>query len=281
MKLTNDNYEMVMFDLLEGNLSEEQELDVMRQIEENDRYFKEWKLFKATVLAPDESVVFENKKALMKKEPKVIVFQRRWVNISIAASLLLGIVFLWPQFDGDDTVVSQPSTTNVPTVDPIPVDPTPEVVALTPETENGTVKTETTTPIYPIRSIDNSEEQRVVETAIDPENLRIEALPHSRTQHFAVAVPNIVTDNPYFVESLPVASAPLDLGYVARATQFVTSSPAKRISNKASELIANLANPKLKFKPELNDKRPGLQIEFDSRGYHAVASIEPFRKEIK
>ena len=49
MILDKDNYELIMFDLLEGNLSEAEELLVMDQIEGDEFFFREWKLFKATV----------------------------------------------------------------------------------------------------------------------------------------------------------------------------------------------------------------------------------------
>ena len=57
MKLNKDNYELMMFDLLEGNLSEADELLVMEQIEGDEFLFREWKLFKATVLIAEKEVV--------------------------------------------------------------------------------------------------------------------------------------------------------------------------------------------------------------------------------
>ena len=39
MKLNRENYELLMFDLLEGNLSESDELILMKQIEEDDFFF--------------------------------------------------------------------------------------------------------------------------------------------------------------------------------------------------------------------------------------------------
>ena len=68
MILDKDNYELIMFDLLEGNLSEAEELLVMDQIEGDEFFFREWKLFKATVLVPTSSMVFPGKASLYKEE---------------------------------------------------------------------------------------------------------------------------------------------------------------------------------------------------------------------
>ena len=46
MKLNAKNYEWILFDLLEGNLSHHDELLVMEQIEESEFLFKEWKISK-------------------------------------------------------------------------------------------------------------------------------------------------------------------------------------------------------------------------------------------
>ncbi|MFB1003156.1 MAG: hypothetical protein QMC70_03340, partial [Bacteroidia bacterium] len=72
MKLNKENYALIMFDLLEGNLSEADELRVMDQIEGDEFLFREWKLFKSTVLIAEKDVVFTGKSALLKEEKAVV-----------------------------------------------------------------------------------------------------------------------------------------------------------------------------------------------------------------
>ena len=53
MRLNDENYEWIMVELLEGNLSKKDELLVMEQIEEDEFFFKQWKLFKHTEIQAD------------------------------------------------------------------------------------------------------------------------------------------------------------------------------------------------------------------------------------
>ena len=66
MKMNYDNYEWLMFELLEGNLSEQDELNVIKQIEEDEFFFKEWKHFKQTKIHKDDAIIFPNKLSLLK-----------------------------------------------------------------------------------------------------------------------------------------------------------------------------------------------------------------------
>ena len=43
------------------------------------------------------------------------------------------------------------------------------------------------------------------------------------------------------------------------------------------EIIALMSNPKIKFNPSFKNKRPSLEIELETNGYAAVASLQPFR----
>ena len=97
MILDKDNYELIMFDLLEGNLSEAEELLVMDQIEGDEFFFREWKLFKATVLVPTSSMVFPGKASLYKEEKKVVVMSKRWAAIAASVCILAAVLISWPR----------------------------------------------------------------------------------------------------------------------------------------------------------------------------------------
>ena len=87
MKLTKDNYELKMFDLLEGNLSAEEEHALMQEIESDPFFSQEWKLFSETVLEP-ELVTFKAKDTLLKDEKAVIVpLRTRWQIFAYAAAV--------------------------------------------------------------------------------------------------------------------------------------------------------------------------------------------------
>ncbi|MFB1013046.1 MAG: hypothetical protein QMC68_04800, partial [Bacteroidia bacterium] len=97
MKLNKDNYELVMFDLLEGNLSEADELRVMDQIEGDEFLFREWKLFKSTVLIADKEVTYSGKSKLLKEEKAVIMpMYTRWAAVAASVCILAAAVLFWP-----------------------------------------------------------------------------------------------------------------------------------------------------------------------------------------
>lgn len=63
---------------------------------------KELSLYKKTILVPDTTIVFENKKAL-KKEAKVIyLFSRQTLSIAAAIVLLIGFIILFNYFGSDE-----------------------------------------------------------------------------------------------------------------------------------------------------------------------------------
>lgn len=90
MKWTSENYEFLLFELLEGNLDAEKAEEVRREIEKDAFLQEEWKLMQQTVLQ-DEPVSFRNKKALLKPEgPRLIAFMPL-VKYAAAAVLVVSV----------------------------------------------------------------------------------------------------------------------------------------------------------------------------------------------
>ena len=88
MKLNAKNYEWILFDLLEGNLSHQDELLVMEQIEESEFLFKEWKLLKQTKISTDDQGI------VITDESSVIDFKRNWlINEYVTIPMLLNLNF--------------------------------------------------------------------------------------------------------------------------------------------------------------------------------------------
>jgi hypothetical protein len=131
MKLNKDNYELILFDLLEGNLPEEESIQLMQQIEEDEFFFNEWKLLKHTVLQPEETVVYAKKQDLLKPEqPRIIPFYT--IGAIAASVVILLAVFFY--FNKDETTTAEL---------PIAVE---EVVPQTPPTVENTEDTKTVVP---------------------------------------------------------------------------------------------------------------------------------------
>lgn len=97
MKIDRNNYEDFLIQKLEGQLSNEQNAELDLFLHNNSDIQSEWEAFELTRLIPDESLVFEHKELLKKKESVGIipVYRTLMYATSIAASLLL--VFLVSQ----------------------------------------------------------------------------------------------------------------------------------------------------------------------------------------
>lgn len=110
MKVTDENAELMLFDLLEGNLTAQEAKLVMEQINANAQWKKNWELMQLTVLQPDTETVYAHKNALYKKERGALVTMF-WPSFSIAASVALIAGFFWWQ-SGKETIL--PVAHNIP-----------------------------------------------------------------------------------------------------------------------------------------------------------------------
>jgi len=68
MKLNKENYEYLMFELLEGNLNESEKQDILDQINNDEFFLKEWKLMQYTIAYPNEELIMVGKENLLKSE---------------------------------------------------------------------------------------------------------------------------------------------------------------------------------------------------------------------
>ena len=117
MKINRNNYDNFLIQKLEGLLSTEQNAELDLFLHTNADIKTEWEAFGQTKLVPDESIVYEHKELLQKKQSAgVIPMYRTMLFVaSIAASLLL--VFF----------VSQKYLFNTNTVTPVVVASTESV----------------------------------------------------------------------------------------------------------------------------------------------------------
>ncbi|NUM31130.1 MAG: hypothetical protein HUU47_02255 [Bacteroidetes bacterium] len=93
IEINKENFEMIMFDLVEGNIGEPQKSELLNQINNDEFLKKEWELMKLTVLEVDENLIFDNKDKLIKSTGNIKFFNFYIVS-SIAASLLLLAIIL-------------------------------------------------------------------------------------------------------------------------------------------------------------------------------------------
>lgn len=107
MKEISEKMQLMIFDLLEGNLTKEQSAEVLKQIQQNKELMDFYISFQQTYLKP-ESIEFENKSSLLKSEPSKL---RVWLWTGAAAASIALVLYFIPI----DTQIPHKSKTN-PTI---------------------------------------------------------------------------------------------------------------------------------------------------------------------
>ena len=316
MKLNKDNYELIMFDLLEGNLPENEGFSVMKQIEEDEFLFREWNLLKSTVLTPDLDLIFTGKDKLVKKETRIIPFYRIGA-IAASIALLIAAVFyfskLAEQGGGElvDEIESVAPTKTEPLMEVLPAPNEKSAIPVFVNKEkrdsksdkvNGSLENliEDDSPTemenYKASFVDEQENTPALIVNNTPDNKKEEHIEEVQTpENFEnvpeESIPIITATNSNTLESKPVELNNsrvitfdqirdyklISQENVAKLKTFVTSKPQMRIKKRVYETVAMLRNPKIRFKPQFNAEKPYLDIEFETSGYEAIASIQPFK----
>ncbi len=288
MKLNKENYELVMFDMLEGNLPELETLQAMKQIEEDEFYFKEWNLFKSTVLVPEPNYTYTKKDSLLKKETKVVPMG--WWLATAAACLVAAFIFLLPSYQVTQPVADSKTEPVIEKVIPMVTEEAIKEVASAKKDvilpaikqENDKLNKAPEAEILPV-IIDKS--QTLVKEEIAPliisEKKELQQLPKTDLRKQDIAnnlesiVPVIEKNNK--IETPNVVLKQQEIPLIKKMETFVTSNPKERIIEKGNEIIALFSHPKIRIKPQFDGRKPGLQIELETQGYQAIASVQPFK----
>ena len=274
MKLTKENYELLMFDLLEGNLPEDVAADLHDQISKDEFYRKEWSLFESTVLIPDTEIVFTKKESLMKSDDKVIPI-RTWIAISVAASILLALFIFIPKNNIDQPVVESPRNhTELPQKAD---EPKLEENKNSEPFNSANLVEESKSPSVDVPSeksdLINDEQEFIAEKPQEEfvDNKTLNDLFDEPIEFKSVEIPDADTN------TIPVNQIARNNPIDDFLDHNVTNNPIERISSKLIYTIAKLSQPKMKVQP--NWKEKNFKIELETTGYHAIASVDPFKKK--
>lgn len=282
MKMNYDNYEWLMFELLEGNLSEQDELKVIKQIEEDEFFFKEWKLFKQTKIHKDDAIIFPNKLSLLKPISQAPV--RTVPVFGIAASIVIAVMIgiFWPSVLSDSETISTVQNLS-------------EQQKITPKSTNDIQLTKSNTPrnssvkaeqlFLPNSNIDVSKLSYRHETRIE-EFFSVAPI----KLHEQINIEYIDVSQPVWIDSLDgsisvlednisVAQSTSKPKSVEKLIKFVTNRPIRRIRDKTSTIVKNMKNSNLKIKPNFDGRNSTLGIYFESDGYIVMANLKPFKKQ--
>lgn len=265
MRFTKDNYELIMFDLLEGNIPEQEVDDLVQQIQEDEFLAKEWELFQATVVSPEPNLMFEQKASLIKEESKVIPLGR-WIAVGVAACLLFAVVIMAP-WNADTTEIAGEIPIK-PNIESSSTDALPAMEEL--NTQGLVDKTPLSIPVQVKPQQNQNSAEPVLEEVVDhdeTEVYRAESIVtnlSSKAANQSFSQSNLSMQVPDYVH----AERNLDLD--------VTSSQLARITGKATTTMNKLSKPEVRFKPDWKERQFDLEVE--TTGYHAMASVNPFKK---
>lgn len=105
MSINKENYEMYFFDLMEGNLSAEEEQMVRAFAAQHPELAAELAAYTQSVLVADETVVFENKESLKRKRGGVIYLFHPYLSVAAVGVLLIGALWILNQPESSTTGV--------------------------------------------------------------------------------------------------------------------------------------------------------------------------------
>lgn len=121
-----ENYEELMLLAADGELGDEELAQLQEFIKQHPELENEWKLYMATRLQPDETLVYTAKETLLKKETKTITFGKWWMYAAAAClAILIAIPLLrtGEEIKPADEIVQTKTTISEPPIKTEPASP--------------------------------------------------------------------------------------------------------------------------------------------------------------
>lgn len=114
MSINKENYEMYFFDLMEGNLSADEEQMVRAFAAQHPELAAELAAYSKSVLVADETVVFENKESLKRKKGGLIYLFHPYLTVAAIGILLIGTLWILnqPESSSTDLMANTKDTTS-------------------------------------------------------------------------------------------------------------------------------------------------------------------------
>ncbi len=276
MKINKENFELILFDLLEGNLPEKDKAEVLEQIEGNKVWKKEWELLKMTVLEADEEIVFENKAVLLKKEgaAKVIAFFPKYSAWAAAASVIFAVWFFWPNSNQSDFEnVANLNTSGFKGEQTDIIDKSPEDSIEAAVIAQDNVKTKKNEPQFNQHKSTPTPNPLPNEITKTSDNIAVKASKKVELENFyAIEIPSVTLLPSQRI--IPVADAETTKETADSRVAFTEDAGLRKIVNRnISKALNPLKEPKLNFKTGVKNNNPTIMVSFSSRSYSADAQF--------
>ncbi len=110
-----NNYETYFLLSVDNELNNTEKASVEKFVLQHPKLQDEFTLLHKTKLKP-EAIIFNNKKALLRKERRVV--SMLWMRMSVAAAVIGIVAFSWFALNDDNNLMTAPVAINNPTVNP-------------------------------------------------------------------------------------------------------------------------------------------------------------------
>ena len=276
MILNKENFELILFDLLEGNLPEKEKAQVLEQIENNPVWKKEWDMLKLTVLETDEEIVFEHKAALLKNggAARVIAFFPKYSSWAAAAAILFAAWIFWPKADvlPIDSVVIEHNTESTKKNSTIvaPIDTNVSTEAIAALNNDKINATHPTNKINQPKAIEEKQEIHIDKTT---DNVVVNHI--NKVELASNEAPNLpVVTLLLSPRIIPVSDANTTKETADSKVVYNEDAGLRGIVNRnISKALNPFKEPKLNVKTGVKDNNPAVMVSFSSRAYSADAQF--------
>jgi len=265
MILNKDNYEFMMFELLEGNLNKEETSYILSEIEKDEFYKKEWVLMQHAVASPDQNLIMPEKELLLKPNKKVLLFHFT-PFMKVAASLLLigSLVFWYLNQNEKRTAAIQPE----------PINSTKNSVAQ----QDVISENNDTKPQFPVSN--NMLPTKTTASYTNPElkSISYDSAPSAYRPELIIlspVSPDKITYTLTVNEASPNESITFKRPIYYSPNKYTQAlNKAKEFKTTATMVLNDIPNLSLRLTPRFKDKKPSIGFELKGESIYANALIE-------
>lgn len=287
MSINKENYEMYFFDLMEGNLSADEEQMVRAFAAQHPELAAELAAYSKSVLVADETVVFENKESLKRKKGGLIYLFHPYLSVAAIGILLIGALWIvnQPESSSTDLMANRKDTTSA-------VQPPSTEQALVPEIaeENKTDETLAVPQATYAATVKKSHRNSVPKRAVQKEESAspVKFTPLQEPFQMAKVDTSIIKkDIPQIhleqqVEKR-IASVLPNKNEDSAQVQLVQNNqpePAERIGvketivNKVGNWLSYLSKPTLKIERVKEDDKTRLKIQLENERLKMLSTMK-------
>lgn len=259
----DDKWQMIIFDILEGNLPEAEKQSYMKEIEQSPALMHEFNLYKSTYLSPEEEILFGDKGSLFQIHPLAIK-RNNTIRYAVAASLLL--MASAAAFNYFSNRVNH-NPESIQQVNSSPIVPAPNAVKPAIQTGKNIAKNNKLAGggILPNQKVTETPAEIENTVFTNPDLAQIMSIaPQSLKPQFLTQ--EAIT-TAYSITMIPEQIGPSGFGKRRSLTY--------RLLNKSKTMLANLSLPEIKLKAIKSENTfiPTIQMNIKTKKEEIIAQI--------